>query len=148
MTLTKQQDTVSTSIRNLNTRMMTESVKNTLLIAKAFKKNAKEGCPVLKGDLKDSIGNPRKNGIWEVSKNGLRIKVGTRIKYAAAVEHGIKRPYWIKAKDGKVLAFHWKKVGRKVFFSKVKHPKIKGKFFMRNASIKTKHESKMLIMRR
>ena len=117
-------------------------------------------CPVDLGHLRASIGNPRKEGIFDVTRNAVAF--GTAVKYAFPVEFGTTS-YWIrpkppkgylawkgapvaqkiKFKGGKVVrgAMQYrsktgrlvttKKLGEWIYTKKpVKHPAMKGKHFM------------------
>lgn len=145
--LTKEKDNIAVAMRELNTRLGEDGVKNTFKIAKYFQERARARCPVRTGRLHESIGNPTRDGIWEVSKGGLRITVGTKVEYALAIEMGVNEPYIIKAKaNGKKLKFSWNKMGGSIFFFKqVKHPRTRGKFFMRKAGIDVQANAKRII---
>lgn len=144
--LTKQRDNIAASMRELNTKLGIDGVKNTFKIAKYYQERARARCPVRTGRLYESIGNPARDGIWETSQGGLRITVGTKVEYALALEMGIREPYIIKAKGGKTLKFTWAKMGGNIFFFKqVKHPRTRGKFFMRKAGIDVKANAKRII---
>jgi len=124
-------------VREFNTRGPKWLADRVMRGALKFKEFAKAGCPVEKGDLRESIGNPMKEGIFDVSPKGLSIKVGTTIFYAGIVEEGIRTAYVIRAKERGVLAWV-DKAGNVHFAHKVRHPATKGKFFMKKAAAETR----------
>lgn len=77
---------------------------------------AKHRAPRKTGRLSNSIGSSVR-----VSRISVRGKVGSRVKYAATVNNG-SRPHVIRARRRKALRFHWERLGRVVYFTKVNHP--------------------------
>lgn len=59
------------------------------------------------------------------------------VPYLKWLEEGTP-PYTILPKDKKALSFFWPKVGSKVILSKVNHPGIRGRFFMRAGLMRAK----------
>lgn len=69
-------------------------------------------------------GNTKRNtrvSIATNNRNEIRYVAEVKVAYAEYPEHGT-RPHVIVARPGKVLSFHWPKLGRRVFFAKVNHP--------------------------
>jgi len=75
----------------------------------------KMNCPVVYGELRASIGNPAKNGIFQIAPAGvgMGIMFGTAVSYAIPVEEGTK-PHIIKPVKAKVLAWPVGPVGQKI----------------------------------
>lgn len=89
-------------------------------------------CPVDLGGLRASIGNPNKNGVFDVTRNSVIF--GTAVHYAFHVELGT-RPHIISPKAppaGKgFLAWKDKKTKEWIYTKKpVHHPGTKGTHFM------------------
>ncbi len=89
-------------------------------------------CPVDLGGLRVSIGNPLKDGIFDVTRNSVIF--GTAVDYAFHVHYGT-RPHLIKPKPkpaGKgFLAWKDKETGEWIYTKKaVKHPGTKANPFM------------------
>ena len=91
------------------------------------------------GNLRTSIGNPAAKGIYEFKSAGdtIILRVGTAVPYSVYVNRGIARFYPITTKqitlmegEKRALAFYWEKIGRVAYFKKVKHPPVKGKFYL------------------
>lgn len=123
---------VVVGLREYNTKMVAGRAREiTLYYAQEYIKAAKDLCPVVTGRLRDSIGNPSKEGIYEVSSKGYRINIGTNVPYAPAVEVGVKKPWVIKSKR-KALRFKGKD-GEYHYAKEVIHPPMQGKFFMTRA---------------
>lgn len=123
-------------IREFSTRGPEWARAKVMRGALKFKEFAKDGCPVDTGRLRDSIGEPTKEGIFDVSAKGLSISVGTKISYAGIVDKGIPTPYTIV---GKKSVLRWIDKSGKVHFAwRVRHPPFKGKFFMENAAVRTR----------
>jgi hypothetical protein len=84
--------------------------------------------PYATGALERSI---RISGPRVVGDN-IEGSVGTRKKYAMAVEEGA-RPHRIVPRRARALAFFWRKVGLFVVLSQVRHPGQKGKHYLLTA---------------
>lgn len=127
---------VTQGFRNFNTRMGNDGRRLTLATATFYKNRVRARCPVKSRRLQNSLGNQfHPDGVWEVSKGGLRIRVGTRVPYAIPVEQGIQQAYKISAKGDGFLKFRWN--NKIVYVKSVMHPPMKGKFFMKKAAIDT-----------
>lgn len=85
------------------------------------------------GRLHGSIGNPSAEGIYDLKLFGdlLRLQVGTRVPYSIFVERGIANSYIIKPRERKAMKFTVG--GKTVFAKKIKHPPVKGKFYLTHA---------------
>jgi len=90
-----------------------------------------------RGKLWDSIGNPSANGVYNLitSADNLLLQVGSDLEYAAYVNRGIRHYYTIQPKNTKAMRFHWDKLDRVAYFKKVKHPPVRGKFFVEYGAI-------------
>jgi hypothetical protein len=96
------------------------------------------------GELEESIGNPARNGIFQLSDKGFSLIIGTRVEHAPHINYGTN-PHAIKAKNKKTLAFK-DKYGKKIFRRQVMHPGIdkeECKFFMDRAV----NEANRILMR-
>jgi len=91
-------------------------------------------------ELYDSIGNPAKGGIYEVSSKGYRITVGTTVPQGIIHEYGISSSWVIEPKSKKWLKFYWPKAGKNIYVKKVVHPPLPGKYFMLRGSLRAHEE--------
>lgn len=66
----------------------------------------------------------------ENSTNGVRGKVGSRLRYAASVQSGARRHKIYPHHPPDHLKFYWHKVGRVVYLTSVNHPGQKGKHYL------------------
>ena len=80
--------------------------------------SCKINCPVKTGRLRGSIGNPAKDGIFQMvpSGAGAGVMFGTAVDYAMDVEMGTK-PHIIKPVKAKVLAWPSGAVAQKIKIS-------------------------------
>ncbi len=149
VTMRRTKDTTGYSIRNWNTRVAEKSARISHTLALAFKYKARANCPRRTGRLQDSIGNPAKEGIWDLSEKGLRIRVGTNVPYAIPIEMGVNHewniPIMPKTKPGDYLIFYWPKIGKWCFARQVTHPAMKGKFFMKRAAAEVRRDARNII---
>ena len=115
-----EQEKLKTALEMLNTRL---DAKAPILLARAGHKGAdycKKNCPVVYGDLRASIGNPMKEGIFEVKKNvfgsALGVMFGTAKEQGIWVEEGTK-PHIIRPVKAKMLAWPVGPVGQRIKIS-------------------------------
>lgn len=136
------------------TRYIDESAKAKRQFREAVKVGLRRSAIMVSNDVKKSMGGERGFGFRKPSPPGeppaiqtgtlvrsitndftdidqLVVRVGTNIKYGKYLELGVSKPYTIKPKNGKVLAF---KVGGKVIFVRsVRHPGIKPRPYLKPA---------------
>jgi hypothetical protein len=60
--------------------------------------------------------------------------VGSKLSYASAVEKGARRHLIFPIPPRKYMKFYWRKVGRVVYFDKVRHPGMQGKGYLAEAA--------------
>ena len=84
------------------------------------------------GRLRKSIGDPANEGIYKLTTRGdyIVLLIGTKVPYCVYVNRGIPTFYPIVAKNKKTLKFFWDKVDKVVYLKAVKHPPVKGKFYL------------------
>lgn len=107
-----------------------------IALGKVAIKEAQNRLPA--GNLRQSIGNPSKQGIYKLTatRDLIKLEVGTKVPYCVIVEKGIAHRWLIPPKPmpkGRWMKFYWEKIGRIVFAKQVKHPEMKGKFYMTHA---------------
>ena len=119
---------MTANIREFNTRAKQKCKTAVKMYARQYIETAKEFCPKRTGRLRNSIGNPNKEGIYKMSPNGLSVTIGTKVPYCTIVENGIRFPYPITPKNKKWLKFKYK--GKTIYAKKVTHPSMEGKWFM------------------
>ena len=126
---------ITANVRDFSTKMAAFGAKLVMRQALIFKAVAQEGST---GEMKESIGNPgHKYGVWEVSKKGLSIKVGSKHPAVMIVETGAKK-HLIKPKSPSGTLRFKDKSGNVIFRKQVNHPGFKGKFFMAKAAREAK----------
>ncbi len=125
---------VISGIRNFKIRQLKKSRLAVMTYVREFMREAKRNAPVMTGRLRDSIGNPSKEGILRISPKGLSAQVGTAVPYSTIIEMGATKEWVIAAKKMKYLRFSGATGGQYIFSKRVKHPPIKGKHFMLRAS--------------
>jgi hypothetical protein len=99
------------------------------LVGQFVKGEAKNLCPVVTSNLKNSIAH-------EVV-GGTLVRIGTNVEYAAAVELGSK-PHTILPKNSKLLVFNIG--GETIFATKVEHPGTEPHPFLRPAVFNNKQK--------
>lgn len=88
----------------------------------------KINCPVDTGRLRGSIGNPMKEGIFDVTRNSVAF--GTAVYYAFDQEFGTA-PYLIEPGSKGFLAWKDKATGKYIYTKKaVHHPAMPGRHYM------------------
>ena len=65
---------------------------------------------------------------------GVQARVGSDLVYAGAAEGGARK-HVIRPRTAKALYFYWRKVGQHVLLSKVNHPGMRGKHYLRESLI-------------
>jgi hypothetical protein len=77
----------------------------------------------------------------------VRGEVGSDLPYSAAVESGARRHLIFPRPPKTFLKFYWRKVGRVVYFDRVRHPGMRGKGYLANAArvVGRRHNLRVII---
>jgi hypothetical protein len=132
---------ITDAIKMLDTQktIKKQEAKNILMMAgNIFISRTKS--KLTQSSLRESIGNPTKDGIYKYSETSdeMILEVGTKRKEMIWIELGVK-PHPIST-SGRALVFNDRKSQKKIFAKRARHPGFKGKFAMTSALAETKSE--------
>lgn len=131
-------DSISVGLREYNTNDVVGKSRAILrYYVNSFIEAWRHEAPVKTGRLRDSCGNPSKEGILEFSPQGFGAVVGSAVWYTMIVNNGIQKSYRIiTARSGMNTgaALRFKGADGQMHYAKeVVHPPVQGKFFIERA---------------